>query len=144
MSQLHSTLQEDMKNAMRARDAVRLGVIRFALSLIKNAEIDGGVQSDAQITAILSKEVKKMTEAIEQFALAGRDELVEEEKVKVKILASYLPAQMSEEELKKIVITVCEKMPGAQMGQIIGAVLKEAQGKADGGMVSKLVKAQLA
>ncbi len=140
MSTLQLKLQDDMKTALRAHDSVRLGVIRFALSLIKNAEIDGGPQSDDQIVSLLSKEVKKMSEATEQFAVAGRDELVKEELVKIDILKSYLPEKMDESELRAIVTTVRESMPDAQIGQIIGAVMKQVGSKADGGMVSKLVR----
>ena len=136
-------LIEDMKEAMKARESVRLGVVRFLMSEIKNYEIDNGEQDDAGIQRLVASQVKKMKEAIEEFEKAGRSDLVEEELPKVAVLEGYLPEQMSDEELEKIVGEVMAEMGEVKnVGQVIGAVMKKVAGKADGGRVKEAVMAK--
>lgn len=137
-------LMEEMKNAMRAHDTVRLGVIRFLMAQIKNVEIDAGPQSDAQIEDIIRKQIKQMKEAVADYERGGRSDLVAEESEKITILQAYLPEMMSSQELATIVDRVISENPGMQMGQVIGAVKQATQGKADGSEIAQLVKQKLA
>lgn len=140
---LRDTLMQDMKDAMRAHDSMKLGTIRFLLAQIKNTEIDSGPQTDAQIVDIVRKQVKQMKEAISEYEKGGRNDLVAEEQQKITVLEAYMPAMMSTEELTAIVEKVIAANPGAQMGQVIGAVKQETQGKADGAEIAAVVKAKL-
>jgi uncharacterized protein YqeY len=140
MSNLKNQLVEDMKNAMRARDSLRLGVIRFVLSELKNFEIDNGEQDDAGVMKVIAREVKKVNDAIVDFEKAGREDLVNEEKSKVEIMQSYLPKQMSDEELEGIVKKVVESSSDKNFGAMMKAVMAQTAGQADGGRVSTMVK----
>lgn len=141
---LKAQLTEDMKNAMRAKDAYKLGVIRFMISDIRNFEIDNGEQDDAGVEKLIAKQVKQMKDAITEFEKGGRNDLVEEEQGKVAILEAYLPKQLSDDELKTIVDGVVSQQAGnTNMGQIMGLVMKEVAGRADGGRVSAMVKQAL-
>lgn len=144
MSQLRTQLTEDMKNAMRARDMLRLGVIRFLLSEIKNFEIDNGEQDDAGIIKIIAREVKKVKDALIDFEKTGREDLVKEETAKLEIMESYLPKQLSDEELKTIVSEVAAASEKKDFGTVMKAVMAKVQGQADGGRVSAVVKEVLA
>jgi len=137
---LKDQLMEEMKNAMRAKDTVRLGVIRFLRSEIKNIEIDHGDQDDAGVLKIIAKQVKSMKDANSEYQKGGREDLVEENNTKIKILEEYLPKQLSNEELETIVKKIVDSAEEKHMGKIIGSVMKEVDGKADGGRVSQLVR----
>ena len=137
---LKDQLMEEMKNAMRAKDTVRLGVIRFLRGEIKNIEIDHGDQDDAGVLKIIAKQVKSMKDANSEYQKGGREDLVEENNTKIKILEEYLPQQLSNEELETIVKKIVDSAEEKHMGKIIGSVMKEVDGKADGGRVSQLVR----
>jgi uncharacterized protein len=137
---LKDQLMEEMKNAMRAKDSVRLGVIRFLRSEIKNIEIDHGDQNDAGVLKIVAKQVKSMKDANSEYEKGGRQDLVEDNNIKIKILEEYLPKQLSDEELETIVKNVVDSAEEKHMGKIIGSVMKEVGGKADGGRVSQMVR----
>ena len=140
MSALKLQLTEDMKNAMRAKDSLKLNAIRFLMSEIKNWEIDHGEQDDAGVQQVIAREVKKMKEAMAEFAQAGRTDLVDEEKLKLAVMEAYLPQQLSDDELQKIVSDVAAKTEPKVFGTVMKAVLAEVQGRADGGRVAALVK----
>jgi uncharacterized protein len=133
----------DMKQAMKSGDKVKLGVVRFLRSEIKNFEIDNGEQDDAGIEKIIAKQVKQVKESISEYQKAGRDDLVAEEEPKLKILEGYLPEQLSDEEIQVIVDEVLDGMDNPEMGPVIGQVMGKVQGKADGGRVSALVRQAL-
>ncbi len=138
---LRQTLTDQMKTAMKARDQVRLDTIRFVLSQIKNQEIDlKREMNDEEVLKLLKKEVKNRQEAIEQFRQGGRDTIVDEELAKVEIIQEFLPAEMSDQELRAIVEKVVGLAEGKNFGKIMSAVMAEVQGQADGGRVSKTVK----
>jgi uncharacterized protein len=137
---LRQQLQDDMKQALRDRDQLRLGAIRFLLADIKNVEIDNGELDDAGIQKIISKQVKQMKDAINDYGKGGRQDLVDEENKKVAVLEKYLPQQLSDEELKKIVESIIATDSSAKMGEIISQVMKQAAGQADGGRVAALVR----
>ena len=147
MSNLKNQITEDMKNAMRAKEAGKLLAIRMLLAAIKQKEIDERIEvTDAQVLSIIEKQIKQRKDSIAQFTTAGRDDLVVQEQFELNILQAYQPAQMSEEQVRAAVAAAVAQT-GAKTPQDMGklmAVLKPAlAGKADMGMVSIVVKAAL-
>lgn len=138
---LKQQLTEDMKTAMKARDMKTLGSIRFFLSELKNFEIDNGEQDDAGIQKLIAKQIKQMNDAIEEYKKGDRMDLVEEEVEKIKVIEKYLPAQLSDEELRSVVEEVIAGMgDNPVMGPVIGAVKSKVGNNADGGRVAGMVK----
>ena len=140
-------IQKDLKNAQLARDEIKTSTLRLLLSEIKNAEIaKGGELADPEIVSVVQREVKKRNEAVLAFRSGGREESAKKEELEAKILQSYLPTQLSTEELTKVVETTINEL-GAKsftdMGRVIGAVMGEVKGQADGSAVSSLVKEKL-
>lgn len=141
---LQADLINDMKLAMKSRDQVRLDTIRFMLSQLKNLAIDKGEPlTDTEVQKAIAKQVKQQNEVIDQYRQAGRQDLVDEETAQVKVLETYLPTQISDEELQAMVAKTIEEMPNAGLGQVIGAVNKLTAGQADGARVAAEVKRQL-
>ncbi|NCO12088.1 MAG: aspartyl-tRNA amidotransferase [Candidatus Pacebacteria bacterium CG_4_10_14_3_um_filter_34_15] len=140
---LKDQLVEDMKQAMRSKDTVKLGVIRFLRSEIKNFEIDNGEQDDKGVVKIIASQTKKIKDALVDFRAAGREDLVSAEEAKVAILEAYLPQQMSDEDLRIVVAKIVDETEEKNMGKLIGAAVKAVEGKADGGRVSAMVKEKL-
>lgn len=138
---LKAQLMEDMKTAMKARDSVALGAIRFLMSEIKNYEIDNGEQDDVGIQTIIRKQIKQMKDALVEFEKAGRADIVAEETQKVAVFEKYLPAQMSDEALQALVSGIRAEHPEYALGQVIGAVKEKAAGQADGARIATAVKA---
>lgn len=136
-------LTEDMKNAMRSHDTLKLNTIRYLLSEIKNVEIDKGEQTEAQLQDIIRKEVKQMEESNVQFQQGGRADLVQENEAKIAILRSYLPPTMTEAELASVVKTMIDENPGQGMGPLIGLVRQKTEGRVDGSAIATEVKRQL-
>ena len=146
---LKEKLQNDLTEAMRARDEVRSSTIRMVLTAIKNEEVSGKEArdlSDAEVITVLSREAKKRREAAEAFEQAGANDRAANEKAEGVIIAEYLPAQLSEAELKDLIAGAIDET-GATGPQQMGLVMKSIQpkiaGRADGGLVSSLVKAAL-
>ncbi len=146
---LKETLQSNLTEAIRSRDEIKSGTIRMVLTAITNEEVSGKearVLSDAEIITVLFREAKKRREAAEAFADAGRADRAEQEKKEGEIIATYLPAQLSDDEVKKIIADAIAQTgaSGPQgMGQVMKLVTPQTAGKADGGLVSGLVKAAL-
>ena len=146
---LKEKLQNDLTEAMRARDEVRSSTIRMVLTAIKNEEVSGKEArnlSDAEIITVLSREAKKRREAAEAFEQASAKDRAETEKAEGVIIAGYLPERLSEAELKEMIASAIQET-GATGPQQMGLVMKSIQpkiaGRADGGTVSSLVKAAL-
>jgi uncharacterized protein YqeY len=146
---LKEKLQNDLTEAMRARDEVRSSTIRMVLTAIKNEEVSGKEArdlSDAEVITVLSREAKKRREAAEAFEQAGAKDRADNEKAEGVIIAGYLPEQLGEAELKEMIASAI-KETGATGPQQMGLVMKSIQpkiaGRADGGTVSSLVKAAL-
>ncbi len=137
------SLMQSIKDAMKARDSVRLNTLRFLLSEIKNVEIDEGHQSEEQVHKLIARQVKQMKETLEEYKRAGKEDVVAEELQKIAVLEEYLPKQMSDDELTALVASVVEQSEDKNMGKIIGQVLAKAAGQADGTRVSSFVKAAL-
>ena len=146
---LKETLQSNLTEAIRSRDEIKSGTIRMVLTAITNEEVSGKearVLSDAEIITVLSREAKKRREAAEAFADAGRADRAEQEKKEGEIIATYLPVQLSDDEVKMIIAAALAQTgaSGPQgMGQVMKLVTPQTAGKADGGLVSGLVKAAL-
>ena len=146
---LKEKLQTDLTQAIRSRDEVQSGTIRMLLAAITNEEVAGKaakVLSDAEIITVLSRESKKRREAVEAYAQAKRDDLANKEKAEAAIIALYLPEQLSEEAIKKLIteaIAETNASGPAGMGLVMKVLQPKIAGKADGGLVSGLVKAAL-
>ena len=146
---LKEKLQNDLTEAMRARDEVRSSTIRMVLTAIKNEEVSGKEArdlSDAEVITVLSREAKKRREAAEAFEQAGAADRAANEKAEGVIIAEYLPAQLSETEIKEMIaaaITESGATGPQQMGQVMKLIQPKIAGRADGGIVSSLVKAAL-
>jgi uncharacterized protein YqeY len=140
-------LTEDMKTSMKASDGQRTGVLRLLRGALKNEEIKTGQPVDeAGATKVLQREAKQRRDSIEAYRSANRQDLVAQEEMELEVISGYLPEAMSEAELTQIVDEVVTEMGAsgqAQMGQVIGAVMKRVGAKAEGGAVSKLVRARL-
>ena len=146
---LKEKLQADLTEAIRGRDEVKSGTIRMLLSAITNEEVAGKtakVLTDAEIITVLSRETKKRREAVEAFTAAKRDDLANKEKAEAAVIARYLPEQLSEAEIKKMIadaIAETNAAGPAGMGLVMKVLQPKIAGKADGGVVSGLVKAAL-
>lgn len=138
-----SELMQKMKDAMKARDSVRVGTLRYLLSELKNAEIDNGELTPNDISKLIAKQVKQMRDALKDFAAAGREDVVEEESKKIAILEEFLPEQLSDDALDAIVVEVVASTDEKNMGKIIGMVMGKVSGQADGSRVSAAVKKAL-
>jgi uncharacterized protein len=144
---LRDRITDDMKTAMRAKDAERLGTIRFLLAAIKQREVDERiVLDDVQVIGVLDKLVKQRKDSITAFAQANRTDLVDKETAEMKVLEGYLPQRLSADEVVAEVARIVKALgavgPG-DMGKVMGAVKTQLAGKADMGMVSAAVKAAL-
>lgn len=141
---LKTKILDHMKVAMRARNAVELETLRYLLSQIKYSEIDKKRElTDDEAISVLSNEVKKRREAIKLFTESGRNELVTEEEEKLKVITSLLPEQMSRSEVEKIVDEVIAKVGNENMGVVMKELMPLVRGKADGTMVSEIVKSKI-
>ena len=147
---LKEKLQNDLTSSMRARDEIRSSTIRMILTSIKNEEVAGKEArdlSDAEIITVLSREAKKRREAAEAFDQAGAKDRADQERAEGEIIAEYLPAQLSESEIKELIKAAIAETGAnspAQMGLVMKSLQPKTAGKADGGLVSSLVKAALA
>ncbi len=144
---LRDILQTDMKQAMKDRDKLRLAVLRMAWAAIRNKEIDEKTElKDDQVLAVLSKEVKQREDTISEIQDANRPDLVEKNQQEIDVLKHYLPQQLSDEELKQVVEDAIAKS-GAKsmkdMGKVMGMVIEQTRGKAEGKRVSTMVKSLL-
>ncbi len=134
---------------MRSGDKVALGTIRMVLTAITNEEVAGKearTLSEDEIITVLSREAKKRREAAEEFAKAGREDKAAEERAEGEVIAKYLPAQLSEDEIRKMISAAIASTGAAgpaDMGKVMGAIKPQIAGKADGSIVSSLVKAAL-
>lgn len=140
-------LKDEMKNAMRGKDKLRLGVIRMALSAIKQAEIDNNTEAtDENIIAILTKMVKQRKESIKMFSEGGRDELAAKEAEEVSALEFFLPQPLNDAEISELInkaINDTSAASMADMGKVMAVLKPLMQGKADMGAVSGQVRAAL-
>jgi len=144
---LKDRIQQDVKDAMRAKDKTRLAAIRLITAAIKQREVDERVElDDAQVTAVLDKMAKQRRESISQFEKAGRDDLIAQEVMELEIIQSYLPEQLGEDEINALIDTAMQATGATSikdMGKVMGQLKPKLQGRADMGAVSALIKARL-
>lgn len=131
--------------AMKAKDTTTLSTLRIVLAALKNKQIDTGEQlTDEQVQQVVASQVKQLKDASNEFAKAGRDDLVEANQQEVETLLPFLPEQLSEEEIRAIVEKVkAQAGADAQFGQLMGMVMKEVAGRADGNTVRSLVQTMI-
>ncbi len=150
---LKDQITEDMKTAMRAKDAERLGTVRLLLAAIKQKEVDERVTlDDAAVVAVVDKLIKQRKDSIAAYEQAGRNDLAEKEKAEAAVLKTYLPERLGTSEIaaavQAIVAAVTAELgrapAAADMGKVMGAAKAQLAGKADMGQVSAAVKAALA
>ncbi|MFA4890504.1 MAG: GatB/YqeY domain-containing protein [Candidatus Paceibacterota bacterium] len=157
---LKEKIQNDFKEAFKAKDQVALSTLKMLNAEIKNAEIakrtrlvkkaDGSVMEDdccvleeGEIIEVISREIKKRRDSIDMYEKGGRGELAENEKKEMDILFSYLPAQLNEDEIRELVKKAIEKTSASgakEMGKVMGILSPQTKGRADGAMVSRIVK----
>lgn len=147
---LKEKLQEDLKQAMLAKDETTVSTLRMVLSSLNYYEIqkgDAGYKaSDEDVMTVIQKDAKQHRDSIEQFSSGNRQDLVDKEARELRVLEKYLPEQMSEEEIKKLVDEAVSETGASSlqdMGKVMGMLMQKTKGKADGSMVSKLLKERL-
>jgi uncharacterized protein YqeY len=146
---LKETLQSDLTEAIRSRDEMSSGTIRMILTAITNEEVSGKsarVLTDGEIITVLSREAKKRREAAEAYKEAGREDRAAAEVEEGKVISRYLPEQLSEDAIKKMIADAIAETGAtgpSGMGQVMKLIQPKIAGKADGGLVSTLVKAAL-
>lgn len=144
---LKETLNNDIKSAMKAKDKETLAVLRMIKTAVQAAEIDKKEELNAEEElTILAREAKQRRESLAEFVKAGRDELVAKTETEIEIVERYLPKQLSVEEVKEVIATVAEKIGATtqkEFGKLMGAVMQELKGKADGNVIKEQVKAHL-
>jgi hypothetical protein len=145
---LKARITDDMKAAMRAREAARLSTIRLLLSAIKQKEVDERIElSEADVLAIIDKMIKQRRESIAQFDAGGRPELAAAERAEIAVLQEYMPQQLSDAEVERLIeaaIAAAGASGPAAMGKVMGALKLQLAGRADMTKVAARVKTRLA
>jgi len=145
---LKQDIESQIKEALKSGDQMRLSTLRFLLAAIQNEEIAKQKElTEEDVVAVVQRQVKQHRESIEAFQKAHRDDLVQKEQTELQILNKFLPQQLSEEELRKVVEEVVGQLPESEknnFGKVMGAVIGRVKGKTDGSMVSEVVKEFLA
>lgn len=146
--EIREKILADMKEAMKAKDSVRLEAIRFLQSQIKYKEIEvrPNTITNDEVLGVIKKLVKQRKESIEQFQAANRQDLVDKEAAELKIIESFLPAQMSKEQVEAIVADVIAELKATtikDMGPVMKAVSAKTMGSADNKMVSEIIRSKL-
>ena len=144
---LKDDIQQDMKQAMRAGDKRRLGVIRLILAAVKQREVDERIElDDTRIIAVLDKMAKQRRESFEQYDRAGREDLAAQEAFELEVLKGYLPQPLDEAEIEALIEQAIQATGAASlkdMGKVMGQLKDQLQGRADMGAVSARIKARL-
>jgi uncharacterized protein YqeY len=143
-------LREELKQSMLAKNSEKTSTLRMVISALNYYEIEKGgagyEATEADVEAILQKQVKQRRDSIEQFTAGGRDDLAAKETIELKLLEVYLPAQMSEAEVSALVTEAISQTGAtslADIGKVMGVLMPKVKGKADGFLVSRLVKEKL-
>lgn len=141
-------LEADMKEALKARDQVRLRTIRMLRSALKNAEIERrGPLGEDEVLQVLARELKLREESLAEFRRAGRAEQAAELEEEIRVVRSYMPEPLSEDEVRAMAREVIAAVGAAgpqDMGKVMGALMPRVRGRADGGVVSRIVREELA
>ncbi len=140
---LKAKLNQDLKEALKAKDEVKLRTVRMLLAAIKNFEVEKmGPATDEEIFQIMSKEIKKRQEAIEMYEKGGRPDLAQAEKQEIEVIQSYMPNQLSEEEIRELARKVISEMnlkSPKDVGTAMKVIMPQVKGRADGKLVNKIV-----
>lgn len=140
---MKAKLNQDLKEALKAKDEVKLRTVRMLLAAIKNFEVEKmGPATDEEIFQIMSKEIKKRQEAIEMYEKGGRPDLAQAEKQEVEVIQSYMPNQLSEEEIRELARKVISEMnlkSPKDVGTAMKVIMPQVKGRADGKLVNKIV-----
>ncbi|SEF74308.1 hypothetical protein SAMN05660865_00903 [Caloramator fervidus] len=141
---LKERIQEDWKNAMKAKDSFRASVLNMAkAAILYDEKTNGKALDDEQVIAVLSREVKKRKESLEEFKKGNRQDLAEQVQKEIEILLEYLPQQLTEDEIAEIIRSAVDEV-GANsikdMGKVMAIVAPKVKGRADGKLVSEMVK----
>ena len=144
---LKSKITEEIKNSLKNGDKDRVSALRLLLAAIKQKEIDSREQlSDLEVIQVITKLAKQRKESIDQYLKANRTDLAQKEELELKILSSYLPSQLSDKEVEKVIDETLQEVGStdkSEMGKIMGIITKKLKGRADMGKVSKLVREKL-
>lgn len=144
---LTQRLEQDMKTALKNKDKTKLGVIRMIRSSIKNAEIERGRPlEEGEVLEVVARELKQRKESLLEFEKAGRSELAEKVKAEIAVVESYLPAPLSEEELRELARQVIAEVGAsapADMGKVMKEIIPRVKGRAGGKEVSRIVRGLL-
>lgn len=145
---LGEKIEADLKEALKSKDAIRVSTLRMLKAGMQNSAIEKRVEKleDKDVISVVSKQVKQHRESIDGFTKGGRPDLVDKEKAELAILETYMPKQLSTEELKALIKSVVEKVGAkskADMGKVMKAVMEEVKGQADGKLVNQLVSEEL-
>lgn len=144
---LSDRLNEDMKQAMKDKDKLRLSVVRMVRSAVKNREIElGATLSDEEVLAVIQKELKQRRDSLQAFESAGRTDLIKEVQAEIHVLNDYLPAQLSEDELRQLAQQVIAEIGAAgksDMGKVMGKLMPLIRGRADGKSAQQVVQSLL-
>ena len=144
---LKEKLQEDLKSSMKNKDTIKKSVVTLIRAAIKQYEVDNRVElADDAIIDIISKQLKQRKDSLAEFEKANRDDLIKETKSEIQVLEGYLPQQLSEEELEKIVIETIAEVGATSMkdmGKIMSTIKPKTAGRADGRKINELVKKNL-
>jgi uncharacterized protein YqeY len=144
---LKAQISEDMKNAMRAKDSARLGTIRLLQAAIKQREVDERIElDDSSVIAVIEKMLKQRRDSIAAYESANRNDLADVEKFEVSVLQTYLPQQLTEDEIKDILEKVVVETGAAgikDMSKVMAAIKPLVAGRADMGKISGLIKTRL-
>lgn len=144
---LKQKLQEDLKSSMKNKDPIKKSVITLIRSSIKQYEVDNRVElKDDEIVDLIAKQLKQTRDSREEFAKAGRDDLVSKAEAEIEVLKEYLPQQLSEEELNEIVISTISEVGATSMKdmkKIMTSIMPKVKGRADGKLINELVKKNL-
>ena len=144
---LNSDIQNEMHKALKEGDSDRVRTLRLLLSKLKEKTIEtGGKLSESDSLKVLQTAAKQRREAIELYLKGGREDLVNQEKTELRIIEQYLPSQMNEDEMRKIIATVIEEIGAAtiaDMGKVMGQVMQQIAGRGDGKIAQQLVREYL-
>ncbi|NDV12025.1 GatB/YqeY domain-containing protein [Crenobacter caeni] len=145
---LKQQINDDMKQAMKARDSVRLGAIRLLMAAIKQKEVDEQVElDDTAVTAVIDKMIKQRRDSVAQYKAGGREDLVEAESAEIDVLSGYMPQPLSEAEIAALIEQAVADSGAAgmqDMGKVMALLRPKLAGRADMAAVSALIKARLA
>ncbi len=146
-SAIQASIKAAQKDAMRNRDKERLGTIRMILAECKRIEVDERIElDDERVLVVLDKMQKQRRDSLAQFEAAGREDLSEVERTELEVIKTFLPTQLTDEELEQLIDSAIESTGASSMqdmGKVMGVIKPQAQGRADMGQLSQKIKAKL-